>query len=55
MAEPGEFTRRAFENGRVDLTQVEGLKDLIDAETEEQRKWALSAAHVGRKYCLGRC
>ncbi|KAF5363775.1 hypothetical protein D9756_000881 [Leucocoprinus leucothites] len=39
-AEPGEFTRRAFLNGRLDLTQVEGLADLIDAETEEQRKIA---------------
>ncbi|KAA1466071.1 tRNA modification GTPase TrmE [Dentipellis sp. KUC8613] len=43
-AEPGEFTRRAFEGGRLDLTQVEGLKDLIDAETEVQRKSALRAA-----------
>lgn len=37
MAEPGEFTRRALENGRLDLTQVEGLADLIEAETEAQR------------------
>ncbi|GBE79231.1 tRNA modification GTPase TrmE [Sparassis latifolia] len=43
-AERGEFTRRAFEGGRLDLTQVEGLKDLIDAETESQRKAALKAA-----------
>ena len=41
MAEPGEFTRRALENGRLDLTQVEGLADLIEAETEAQRKQAL--------------
>ena len=34
VAEPGEFTRRAFENGRLDLTEAEGLADLIDAETE---------------------
>jgi tRNA modification GTPase len=40
LAEPGEFTRRAFENGKLDLTQVEGLADLIDAETESQRKQA---------------
>lgn len=40
-AEPGEFTRRALENGRLDLTQVEGLADLIEAETEAQRKQAL--------------
>ena len=36
-AEPGEFTRRAFENGRMDLSEAEGLADLIDAETEAQR------------------
>lgn len=41
-AEPGEFTRRAFEGGRMDLTQVEGLRDLIDAETEAQRRIAVS-------------
>lgn len=43
-AEPGEFTRRALENGRLDLTQVEGLADLIDAETDAQRKQALAVA-----------
>lgn len=41
VAEPGEFTRRAMENGRLDLSQVEGLADLIDAETEAQRRQAL--------------
>ncbi len=41
LAEPGEFTRRALENGLLDLTQVEGLADLIDAETELQRRQAL--------------
>ncbi len=41
LAEPGEFTRRALENGRLDLAQVEGLSDLIEAETEAQRKQAL--------------
>ncbi len=40
-AEAGEFTRRALENGRLDLAQVEGLADLIDAETEGQRRQAL--------------
>lgn len=40
-AEPGEFTRRAFLNGRMDLTAVEGLADLIDAETEAQRRQAV--------------
>ncbi|QYZ69416.1 tRNA uridine-5-carboxymethylaminomethyl(34) synthesis GTPase MnmE [Neotabrizicola shimadae] len=43
LAEPGEFTRQALENGRLDLTQVEGLADLIDAETEAQRRQALRA------------
>ncbi len=41
VAEPGEFTRRALENGCLDLAQVEGLADLIDAETESQRVQAL--------------
>jgi len=40
LADPGEFTRRALDNGKLDLTQVEGLADLIDAETEAQRKQA---------------
>src|SRR6516164_1013117 len=39
-AEPGEFTRRAFENGKLDLTGIEGLADLIGAETEAQRRQA---------------
>ncbi|MFC3182215.1 tRNA uridine-5-carboxymethylaminomethyl(34) synthesis GTPase MnmE [Cypionkella sinensis] len=41
LAEAGEFTRRALENGKLDLAQIEGLADLIDAETEAQRKQAL--------------
>ena len=41
LAEPGEFTRRGFENGKLDLTAVEGLADLIGAETEAQRRQAL--------------
>ncbi|XP_044256219.1 tRNA modification GTPase GTPBP3, mitochondrial [Tribolium madens] len=40
LAEPGEFTRRAFHNGKLDLTEVEGLADLLQAETEIQRKQA---------------
>jgi tRNA modification GTPase len=40
-AEPGEFTRRAFDRGKLDLDEVEGLADLIDAETEAQRRQAL--------------
>lgn len=41
MAEAGEFTRRAFENGKLDLTAIEGLADLIYADTESQRKQAI--------------
>ncbi len=41
QADAGEFTRRALENGRLDLTQVEGLADLIDSETEAQRRQAV--------------
>ena len=50
LAEPGEFTRRALENGKLDLAQVEGLADLIDAETEAQRKQAVRvlAGDLGR-------
>ena len=44
LAEPGEFARRAFENGRIDLTEAEGIADLIDAETEAQRVQALRQA-----------
>jgi tRNA modification GTPase len=40
LAEPGEFTRRAFENGQLDLTQVEALADLVSAETQAQRRQA---------------
>lgn len=47
MAQPGEFTRRAFENGRIDLTEAEGLADLIEAETESQRRAALAVAEGG--------
>lgn len=43
-AEPGEFTRRAFENGCLDLAQIEGLADLIAAETDAQRRAALRQA-----------
>jgi tRNA modification GTPase len=46
-AQSGEFTRRAFENGRIDLTEAEGLADLIEAETETQRKAALAVAEGG--------
>ena len=41
IADPGEFTRRALENGNLDLTQVEGLADLIESETEAQRRLAI--------------
>jgi len=44
LAKPGAFTRRAFDNGKLDLSQVEGLADLIDADTEAQRRHALDHA-----------
>jgi len=43
-AEPGEFTRRAFSNGRIDLAEAEGLADLLAAETQAQRRAALALA-----------
>src|SRR5690606_32322977 len=43
-AEPGEFTRRAFANGVIDLAEAEGLGDLLAAETEGQRRHALAIA-----------
>lgn len=43
-AAPGEFTRRAFANGRIDLTEAEGLADLLEAETQTQRRAALALA-----------
>lgn len=43
-AEPGEFVRRAFGNGKLDLAQIEGLADLIDAETEAQRQQGIAQA-----------
>lgn len=49
MAEAGEFTRRSFENGKYDLTAVEGLSDLIHAETENQRKQAIRQASGAHK------
>ncbi len=51
MADSGEFTRRALENGKLDLVQVEGLADLIDAETELQRKQAqgVLSGQLGQK------
>jgi tRNA modification GTPase len=50
-AEAGEFTRRAFENGRIDLSEAEGLADLLAAETQNQRRAALVMAegHFSRK------
>ena len=51
LAEPGEFTRRALENGCLDLAQIEGLADLIDAETEAQRVQAFRvlSGDLGRR------
>ncbi|HEY0521995.1 MAG TPA: tRNA uridine-5-carboxymethylaminomethyl(34) synthesis GTPase MnmE [Stellaceae bacterium] len=52
FAEPGEFTRRAFENGKLDLTEAEGLADLVEAETAAQRRQALRqmGGELGRMY-----
>ncbi|XP_029043817.1 tRNA modification GTPase GTPBP3, mitochondrial isoform X2 [Osmia bicornis bicornis] len=44
LASPGEFTKRAFLNGKLDLTEAEGIGDLIEAETEKQRKQATNQA-----------
>ena len=51
LAEPGEFTRRALDNNKLDLSQVEGLADLINSETEAQRKQAqrILSGELGRK------
>ena len=56
LAEPGEFTRRALENGKLDLAQVEGLSDLIASETEAQRRQAmrLFSGELGKKTELWR-
>lgn len=51
-AEPGEFTRRAFDNGRIDLTEAEGLADLLGAETEAQRRTALALADGGLRHLI---
>jgi tRNA modification GTPase len=52
LAEPGEFTRRAFQNGRMDLTQAEAVADLVDAETAAQARQALAQLEGGlsRRY-----
>lgn len=56
LAEPGEFTRRAFQNGRLDLSQAEAVADLVDAETEAQRRQALDQLGGGlaRRYAAWR-
>ena len=53
LAEPGEFTRRAFSNGKLDLAQAEGLADLLAAETEAQRRQALRQAEGGLGKLVG--
>ena len=55
-AEPGEFTRRAFLNGKLDLAQAEAVADLVDAETEAQRRQALDQLDgaLGRRYAAWR-
>jgi tRNA modification GTPase len=52
LAEPGEFTRRALSNGRIDLTEAEGLADLLAAETELQRRSAMARAGGGLRHRL---
>ncbi|NTU77668.1 MAG: tRNA uridine-5-carboxymethylaminomethyl(34) synthesis GTPase MnmE, partial [Alphaproteobacteria bacterium] len=54
LAEPGEFSRRAFENDKLDLTEVEAIADLVDAETTAQRRQALRQleGELGRLYGL---
>jgi tRNA modification GTPase len=47
LAEPGEFSRRAFGNGKLDLTQAEAIADLVDAETDGQRRQALGQLEGG--------
>ncbi len=56
LAEPGEFTRRAFERGRLDLSQAEAVADLVDAETESQRRQALAqlGGALSRRHALWR-
>ncbi|SKA35471.1 tRNA uridine-5-carboxymethylaminomethyl(34) synthesis GTPase MnmE [Consotaella salsifontis] len=52
LAEAGEFTRRAFDNGRIDLTEAEGLADLLAAQTESQRRAAVAqAGGILRELC----
>src|SRR5687768_1737155 len=53
-AEAGEFTRRAFGHGKFDLTEVEGLADLVEAETERQRRQAIRQAEGGSSQLLQR-
>ena len=48
LAEAGEFSRRAFENGKLDLVEIEGLADLISAETEMQRRLAVEQSFGGQ-------
>lgn len=52
LAEPGEFSHRAFDNGKLDLTEIEGLADLIEAETAAQRRQAIRqlGGELGRLY-----
>ena len=51
-AEAGEFSRRAFRNGKMDLTQAEGLADLLDAETEAQRAQAMKLSRYGAQRAM---
>lgn len=53
LADPGDFTRRAFLNDRIDLTRAEGILDLVDAETDAQRRQAADQALGGLSAALG--
>ena len=55
LAEPGEFSRRSFENGKLDLTQAEAVADLVDAETDSQRRQALGQLEGGLSLSTRHC
>lgn len=54
LADPGEFTRRAFENGKLDMLAIEGLGDLLNADTEKQRQQALARYDGGLREAVDR-
>ena len=52
MAEPGEFTKRAFLNGRIDLAQAESVMDIINAKTDKEAKASLSQLEGNLSNCI---